>query len=82
MPNTAAERRTYQVEGMTCDHCVLSVTEGVMEVPGVQDVEVELASGRLTVAGAGFTDDAVKGAVEAAGYEVACWGASSCRSRA
>jgi len=37
------------VEGMTCEHCVASVTEEVTELPGVTDVEVELASGALTV---------------------------------
>jgi copper chaperone CopZ len=60
--------RTYTVTGMTCDHCVLSVLEEVSDVPGVRDVDVDLASGRLTVRGADVTDDAVKAAVAAAGY--------------
>ena len=42
---------TYTVTGMTCAHCVASVTEEVSEVPGVEDVAVELATGRLTVTG-------------------------------
>jgi copper chaperone len=71
MPTGATETRTYLVKGMTCDHCVLSVTEEVTGVAGVQGVDVELASGRLTVSGAGFTDEAVKVAVEEAGYGVA-----------
>jgi len=65
------EQRTYTVTGMTCDHCVLSVTEEVSEVAGVSQVEVDLASGRLTVAGEGFSDDDVAAAVDEAGYEVA-----------
>jgi copper chaperone len=36
---------------MTCEHCVLSVTEEVSEVAGVDAVDVELVSGRLTVSG-------------------------------
>jgi copper chaperone len=63
--------RTYTVTGMTCDHCVRSVEEEVGEVEGVQAVEVELASGMLTVSGEGFSDDAVRGAVAEAGYRVA-----------
>lgn len=61
----------YTVYGMTCDHCVLSVTEEVSEVRGVATVDVDLASGQLTVSGAGYTDDAIAEAVAEAGYEVA-----------
>ena len=63
--------RTYTVTGMTCSHCGQSVSEEVTEVDGVAAVDVNLASGRLTVSGEGFTDAAVAAAVEAAGYEVA-----------
>jgi copper chaperone CopZ len=70
-PGSSDTRRTYTVEGMTCSHCVLSVREEVSEVDGVTDVDVDLASGRLTVSGEGFTDDRVRAAVEEAGYEVA-----------
>ena len=65
------ENREYVVEGMTCRHCVASVSEEVTEVSGVTRVEVDLGSGRLTVWGSGFGDDAVRAAVEEAGYEVA-----------
>jgi copper chaperone len=63
--------RTYSVQGMTCRHCVLSVREEVSEVAGVEAVDVDLESGRLTVSGDSFGDDAVRAAVAAAGYEVA-----------
>jgi copper chaperone CopZ len=55
---------------MTCEHCVMSVSEEVGEISGVRDVAVELDSGRLTVAGEGFTDEQVAAAVAEAGYEV------------
>ena len=42
---------TYIVDGMTCQHCVASVSEEVSEVAGVERAEVDLASGRLTVTG-------------------------------
>lgn len=69
--STPTEAREYIVEGMHCDHCVLSVREEVSEVAGVRSVDVDLASGRLTVEGDGVSDDAVREAVEEAGYEVA-----------
>jgi copper ion binding protein len=62
--------RTYTVAGMTCEHCVMSVREDVGEISGVRDVDVDLDSGRLTVAGEGFTDEQVAAAVTEAGYEV------------
>lgn len=58
----------YRVSGMTCGHCVASVTEEVSEVAGVQSVEVDLASGEMRVSG-GAEDDAVRAAVAEAGYE-------------
>ena len=60
----------YVVEGMTCEHCVLSVSEEVSEVAGVEQVDVELTSGRLVVRGEDVSDDAVRAAVAEAGYEV------------
>lgn len=61
---------TYTVEGMTCGHCVLSVTEEVSEVAGVERASADLASGRLTVTGSGYSDAAIAAAVEDAGYQV------------
>lgn len=63
--------KTYTVKGMTCGHCVSSVKEEVGEVPGVTAVEVDLDSGRLDVTGDAVADDAVRKAVEEAGYTLA-----------
>jgi copper chaperone len=61
----------YAVKGMTCAHCVRSVTEEVSEVPGVTAVDVDLASGRLTISSERPVDDgAVRAAVAEAGYQV------------
>jgi copper chaperone len=63
---------TYTVTGMTCGHCVSAVTEEVTAVPGVTAVDVDLASGRLTVTSdTPVDDDAVRAAVDEAGYELA-----------
>jgi copper chaperone CopZ len=60
----------YVVQGMTCAHCVASVTEEVSEVPGVTGVDVDLPSGRVAVRGAGVDEEAVVAAVAEAGYKV------------
>ena len=61
---------TFTVTGMTCGHCVSSVTEEVGALPGVTDVQVDLATGRLDVTGDVSTEQ-VRGAVEEAGYQLA-----------
>ncbi|HYN72342.1 MAG TPA: heavy-metal-associated domain-containing protein [Nakamurella sp.] len=63
---------TFTVIGMTCGHCVRSVTEEVSEIPGVLDVQVDLGTGRLTMtSSAPLEESAVRGAVEEAGYQLA-----------
>lgn len=62
----------FTVTGMTCSHCVASVTEEVTAVPGVTAVDVDLATGGLTVTSDAPVDDAsIKAAVEEAGYQLA-----------
>ena len=63
---------SYTVVGMTCGHCVNSVTEEVSAVPGVSEVQVDLESGGLTVTSDAPVDEAtVRAAVEEAGYSLA-----------
>ena len=63
---------SYTVTGMTCSHCVASVTEEVSEIPGVEQVDVVLATGALTITSSEPVDDAaVRAAVEEAGYQLA-----------
>ena len=56
----------FTVSGMTCQHCVASVTEEVTELAGVQEVDVDLATGRLHVVGE-VTPEQVQAAVAEAG---------------
>ena len=65
-----SNERTYTVKGMTCSHCKASVTEEVEQVAGVTGVEVDLDSGRLTVRGEQVAEEAVRAAVDEAGYEL------------
>lgn len=62
---------TYQVVGMTCDHCVTSVRSEVSAIDGVTDVEVDLATGQITVSSDTPLDPAaIRAAVDEAGYKV------------
>ena len=63
---------TYTVTGMTCGHCVSSVTEEVQEIPGVDAVDVVLETGAVIVTSEDPVDEAVmRSAVEEAGYQLA-----------
>jgi copper chaperone len=61
----------YTVAGMTCGHCVNSVSTEVSAIPTVTDVQVDLATGRVTVTSDQPVDDAaIAAAVDEAGYQV------------
>ena len=63
--------QTYQVQGMTCDHCVRAVSSELQGLPGVQGVDVELASGAVRVTSVAPLDpEAVRAAIDEAGYEL------------
>lgn len=68
---TDAANVTYVVEGMSCTHCVASVSEVVAEIDGVARVEVDLATGHLDVEGTDVSEEQVSDAVKEAGYRVA-----------
>jgi copper chaperone CopZ len=64
--------QTYTVVGMTCGHCVSSVGAELGALPGVTDVNVDLATGQVAVtADELVTDQQVRGAVEEAGFTFA-----------
>jgi len=65
------DRHTYTVAGMTCAHCVRSVTEEITAIDGVTDVAVDLATGSVDVTSDHPLDQTrVRAAVEEAGYEL------------
>ena len=60
--------QTYTVTGMTCGHCVASVTEQLSALDGVTDVSVDLGTGAVRVLSAELlTDESVLGALAEAG---------------
>ncbi|KAE8762193.1 heavy-metal-associated domain-containing protein [Georgenia thermotolerans] len=68
MSQTTAE---YQVTGMTCDHCVRAVTQEVGAIAGVDDVAVDLATGRVTVRSSRpLGAEEMAAAIDEAGYQL------------
>ena len=63
---------TVIVTGMTCGHCVTSVREEIGAIAVVSDVQVDLATGAVTITSERSVETAaIKAAVEEAGYELA-----------
>ena len=63
---------TYQVDGMHCGHCAHAVTEELSKLPGVQDVAVDVAGGKVSVHSLRpLPAEAVRDAVDEAGYALA-----------
>jgi len=68
-PRTFVGSSTFEVTGMTCGHCERAVSREIGLVHGVQRVDVDLASGRVTVFAEQPVDRAdVAAAVDEAGY--------------
>jgi copper chaperone len=62
---------TYSVPGMHCAHCTAAVERELSAVSGVAAVQADLDSKRVTVTGENLSDEALREAIEEAGYEAA-----------
>jgi copper chaperone len=72
MVDPETESSVYTVTGMSCNHCVQSVTEEISKIDGVSEVAVDLSSGAVTVRSSTPISDAdIRAAVEEAGYDLA-----------
>ena len=62
---------TYNVAGMTCEHCTRAISTEVGAVAGVTAVDVDLATGTVTVTSEQrVSTDEIREAVEEAGYRL------------
>jgi len=64
------ETVVYRVPGMSCGHCKAAVEGELESVPGVVRAEADLETKLVTVAGASLSDEALRAAIDEAGYEV------------
>ncbi|MFD1708181.1 copper chaperone CopZ [Siminovitchia sediminis] len=67
------ERKTLDVQGMSCGHCKASVEGALKKLDGVKAAEVNLEAGKVDVTydESKVTVDALKEAIEDQGYDVA-----------
>lgn len=62
------QTQTFQVAGMTCDHCVHAVTDELQALQGVEAVDVDLAAGTASIrATRTLSDEEVSAALDEAG---------------
>ena len=60
---------TYRVAGMSCGHCEQAVSTELQAVEGVEAVDVDLETKLVTVRGHDLDDQALRAAIDEAGYE-------------
>jgi len=62
---------TIDIKGMSCNHCVMAVTEALNEIDGVKDIKVNLAKGEATFDETMPVDmNTIREKIKKAGYEV------------
>jgi copper chaperone len=61
---------SYTVEGMTCNSCVTKVTNAVAQIPGVEDIDVDIETGALEVIGSA-EEATVRATIQDLGYRIA-----------
>jgi len=69
---TSVSSRSIAVTGMTCDHCASAVRAEISKLPGITDVDVDIAAGTVRITGDPLPGDTpLRAAIEEAGYELA-----------
>ena len=69
--NSDTREVTYSVPGVSCGHCRSAISSEIERLPGVTSVDVDLERKTVTVQGRDLDDEAVRGAIDNAGYDVA-----------
>ena len=70
LAGTVIGKKTIQISGMSCSHCVMSVTDSLNRIDGVR-AEVNLSKGNAVVSyDRDIDDNILKSAVEKAGFKV------------
>ncbi len=61
---------TLKIDGMSCQHCVMRVKKAIGLLPGVTESQVDIGTARITYDESRLGKEALKKAVEEAGYKV------------
>lgn len=65
-----ANKKTFKVQGMGCQHCVDAISSALMSMEGVKEVSVDLDTGRVDVTFGEVEEASLIKAMEEAGYQV------------
>jgi copper chaperone len=69
---SVVETRSIVVTGMSCDHCAHAIRAEIGKLPGIAEVDVDVAAGQVRITGEPFPGDtALRAAVAEAGYKFA-----------
>jgi copper chaperone CopZ len=64
--------KVYTVPGVSCGHCVKAITDELTRIPGIEQVDVDLATKHVTVRhNDNVTDAQIQTGIEEAGYDIA-----------
>lgn len=63
-------KKVLLVDGMSCGHCEKAVKSALLELEGINKVEVDLSSKKVEIEGDNLQDNLIKEAIEDAGYDV------------
>lgn len=63
-------KMNLKVEGMSCQHCVMAVSQALFAVEGVENVQIRIESKAVDVTGENLSEEAIREAVYEAGYDV------------
>lgn len=66
-----SDTKTYAVPGIHCGHCAAAIKQEVSSVEGVDAVDVDLDAKLVTIRGERLSNEALRDAIEEAGYEAA-----------
>jgi copper chaperone len=60
-----------KVKGMSCQHCVMSVTKALNQLDGIKNIQIDLAKGEVRFDNTkSVASDRIQKAITDAGYEV------------
>ena len=63
------EERHIAIEGMSCNHCVMTVRKALGQVPGIEVRDVQIGSARVALADSSSLES-IRAAIEKVGFTV------------
>lgn len=63
-------KMNLKVEGMSCQHCVMAVSNALFAIEGVENVQIQLDAKAVFVQGENLSEKAIRDAIDEAGYDV------------